>query len=180
MKVKSILMAMSKGIFIALGLLIIHASNVCAQSPAADNSTQPQPPNNNSTPGNPGNSSTKPQAFYIGGENCKGCHPNEYKEYENYKYTKTWVVIKMRGKASDPQCLKCHATGYGKPGGFVSEAETPNLKGKQCESCHGPGSIHANDPGDPVARTTMKQYIKSNDICIQCHVCMKTHKSVDF
>jgi hypothetical protein len=86
----------------------------------------------------------------------------------------------MRGKTSDAKCLKCHTTGYGKPGGFVSEAETPNLKGKQCEACHGPGSIHVDNPEDAVARTTMKKYVTDNNVCIQCHVCMKTHKSVDF
>ena len=33
--------------------------------------------------------------------------------------------------------------GYGKPGGFRSEHETPGLKEPGCEVCHGPGSIHA-------------------------------------
>lgn len=40
----------------------------------------------------------------------------------------------------DANCLPCHTTGYGKPGGFKSIEETPDLAGVQCEMCHGPHS----------------------------------------
>jgi len=118
-------------------------------------------------------------ARYVGVEKCKGCHTKEYKDYESRKFTKAWNVLQMRGKTSDGECLKCHATGYGN-GGFVSEESTPELKYKQCEACHGPGSRHADNPGDSVALEGMKTYIRDKDICIKCHVCMKTHKEADF
>lgn len=41
---------------------------------------------------------------------------------------------------TDANCLPCHTTGYGEPGGFVSVAKTPKLVGIQCEVCHGPGA----------------------------------------
>jgi nitrate/TMAO reductase-like tetraheme cytochrome c subunit len=140
-------------VLLALGFLLFRSSNAVAEG----------------------------QAVYVGVEKCKGCHPTEFKDFDsNFKYAKTWTVIKMRGKTADPECLKCHSTGFGKPGGFVSEEATPYLKGKQCEACHGAGSLHAGNPDDPAARAGMKQYIKDNDICIQCHKCMKTHKGSDF
>ena len=42
-------------------------------------------------------------------------------------------------------CVGCHVTGYGKPGGStVTHVE--NLTAVQCEVCHGPGSKHAAAP----------------------------------
>jgi hypothetical protein len=116
---------------------------------------------------------------YVGVEKCKGCHSKEYNDYQKRKFTKAWNVLVMRGKDKDGECLKCHATGYGE-GGFVSDDVTPNLKYKQCEACHGPGGKHANNPGDPEAMLGMKNYVREKDVCIKCHVCMKTHKDADF
>ena len=61
-------------------------------------------------------------------------------------------------------CYGCHTTGYGKPGGFCSEQETPELKNNGCEVCHGPGSLHAasEDPED------LNTTIDVED-CMTCH-----------
>ncbi len=152
MKKGLVLAVLVSFVFLTLGLFVFHASKASAQS----------------------------QATYVGVDKCKGCHPSEFKDFESRKFSKAWSVLVMRGKDKDGECLKCHATGYGQPGGFVSEEATPNLKFKQCEACHGPGSIHANNPGDQAVKAGMKQYVRDNDVCIKCHVCMKTHKSSDF
>ena len=117
---------------------------------------------------------------YVGAEKCKTCHPQQYKDFESRKFTKAWAVLQMRGKTKDPECLKCHVTGYGKPGGFVSDEETPQLRYKQCEACHGAGLLHSSNPGDAVARQGMKDYVSKTNVCIECHKCMKTHKEADF
>lgn len=117
---------------------------------------------------------------FVGAEKCKGCHPQQYKDFESRKFTKAWAVLSMRGKTKDPECLKCHVTGYGQPGGFVSDEATPHLRYKQCEACHGAGLAHVNNPGDTVARTAMKEYVTKNNVCIECHKCMKTHQDADF
>jgi len=139
-------------VFLTLGLVIFQSSKASAQA----------------------------QGTFVGIDKCKGCHPSEMKDFEGRKFAKAWSVLVMRGKDKDGECLKCHATGYGQPGGFVSDEATPHLKYKQCEACHGPGSLHANSPGDAGAKTAMKAYVKDNDVCIKCHVCMKAHKSSDF
>lgn len=117
---------------------------------------------------------------YVGADKCKGCHPQQYKDFEARKFTKAWAVLQMRGKTKDPECLKCHVTGYGQPGGFISEEETPYLRYKQCEACHGAGGAHASNPGDAASKEVLKNYVKDKDVCVQCHLCMKTHKSADF
>ncbi len=70
-------------------------------------------------------------ADYIGAKKCKACHLKQYK---------AWEKTSSKDYTADPNCLKCHTTGYGKPGGFTSLDETPKLTGVQCEGCHGPGS----------------------------------------
>jgi hypothetical protein len=67
-------------------------------------------------------------------------------------------------EAEYQDCLSCHATGYGQPGGFISESETPHLKNAGCETCHGPGSLHVEteDPEDINSELTMED-------CTRCH-----------
>jgi hypothetical protein len=92
-------------------------------------------------------------ADYISAKKCKACHMKQYKSWSQTKMAssfenlKAGVKVEEKKKAgledkdytTDPKCLKCHTTGYGK-GGFVSMEKTPDLAGVQCESCHGPGS----------------------------------------
>ena len=118
--------------------------------------------------------------LYVGAEKCKGCHPSQFKDFESRKFTKAWSVLQMRGKTKDPECLKCHVTGYGQPGGFVSDQATPQLRYKQCEACHGAGGLHAGNPGNADAKKALKSYVSDKNVCIECHRCMKTHKSDDF
>jgi len=115
---------------------------------------------------------------YVGVEQCAGCHPAEYQDYKQRKFNKSWRVLKMRGADKDEKCLKCHVTGFGQ-GGFISEEKTPHLVGKQCEACHGPGGNHVSNPVDADFKKQMSVVSKQN-ICIECHACMTTHKSNDF
>jgi hypothetical protein len=97
---------------------------------------------------------------YVGATKCKMCHLKQFKTWETTKMAMSFALLKPGIQAAektaagldpeadyttDAQCLGCHTTGYGKPGGFVSLAETPELLGVQCESCHGPGSEYLAD-----------------------------------
>ena len=90
---------------------------------------------------------TENQKSYVGSKACKDCHENEYRNFITYaKKAHSYASIKkMKKGLTDTEfqnCFECHTTGYGKPGGFRSEQETPNLKDAGCEVCHGPGSLH--------------------------------------
>jgi len=91
---------------------------------------------------------------YVGAKKCKACHLKEFNSWSGTRMAKSFELLqpgvsadaKKKAKLSpdkdytaDPVCLACHTTGYGKPGGFVSLASTPDLVGVQCEMCHGPG-----------------------------------------
>jgi hypothetical protein len=95
------------------------------------------------------------QKVYVGPEVCMECHTDQYESYHAFskKAHSYQSVARMEKKVTADElraCYKCHTTGYGEPGGFVSLAETPQLKNNSCESCHGPGSVHAEteDPED--------------------------------
>jgi hypothetical protein len=66
-------------------------------------------------------------------------------------------------KSFDPECLVCHTTGFGKPGGFISEIDTPKLKNVQCEICHGVRLEHAQNPQGGFAG-------EAKAACGKCHV----------
>ena len=90
---------------------------------------------------------------YVGSQACMECHEDQYENYMAYSkkahsYESVKVMRKGLTDAEYQDCLKCHATGYGQAGGFISVDETPELQNLGCESCHGPGSDHA-DSGDP-------------------------------
>ncbi len=96
-------------------------------------------------------------AKYVGAKKCKACHIKQYKSWKKTKMANSFENLKPGVKAdlkkkvnldpdkdytTDASCLKCHTTGYGKPGGFVSVEKTPKLINVQCEACHGPGSLY--------------------------------------
>jgi hypothetical protein len=74
-------------------------------------------------------------------------------------------------------CLRCHTTGYGMVGGFVSFEKTPEMAGVTCEACHGAGGVYvrtvmdAADPnfGSNKAREAGLVYPPTARICRKCH-----------
>lgn len=106
---------------------------------------------------------------YIGSQSCQSCHETEYDNFQQYaKKARSFSSIMIMKKGLTPSeligCYACHTTGYGEPGGFKSEQETPHLKNAGCEVCHGPGSLHV--------QTQDPQHIKGS---LTIHDCEKCH-----
>ena len=109
------------------------------------------------------------EAAYLGSAACRQCHEQEHDNFIKYskKAHSRKNVEKMRPKLTKEElagCYSCHTTGYGKTGGFVSYEKTPQLGDVGCETCHGPGSVHA-DSGEASA-ITRKPDVES---CLVCH-----------
>lgn len=109
-------------------------------------------------------------AKYIGSDKCKICHLKEYKTWSKTKHAKNFDAL-QGDEQKNPDCLKCHTTGYGEPGGFVSVDETPKLKNTGCEECHGPGSAHADVAQNaPDSGEWDKKINKApQNTCAKCH-----------
>ena len=106
---------------------------------------------------------------YVGTEECKDCHAKEYNSFitharKNNSFKSVASMKKGLTEAELKKCFECHTTGYGKPSGFRSEAETPHLKNAGCEVCHGPGSTHVK-AGNP---KEIKGHLTEKD-CEVCH-----------
>ncbi|WP_147822157.1 cytochrome c family protein [Salidesulfovibrio onnuriiensis] len=117
------------------------------------------------------------EARFIGTRQCAECHEEQFENYQKYsKKAHSWESVKIMLSDLKPKeaakCFECHTTGYGKPGGFTSYEATPEMADVGCETCHGPGSLHAED-GDPelISRTPTIQ---------DCQVCHSEERVGDF
>ncbi len=99
---------------------------------------------------------------YLGYPACAGCHQPFIEKWKNTKHAGAFGSLEKAGKSRDPECVKCHTTGYGEEGGFYSGSVTPALVNVQCEVCHGPGKEHAADFTRPMR-------IVAEKTCLRCH-----------
>jgi hypothetical protein len=124
-------------------------------------------------------------ASYVGAKECASCHFDTFMQWRTTKHAKEAFTKLPAAYRADASCLKCHATGYGAPGGFTG-ADTPGLAAVACEACHGPGSMHAKIA---TKLTTKKQLsdaekkqitsaisrVPPGNVCAACHI-DKGHK----
>jgi hypothetical protein len=79
----------------------------------------------------------------------------------NWKKTKhgkeAWASVPAKYQ-SDPECLKCHTTGFGEPGGANASEDVRYLQGVQCEACHSSAGPH---DGEGVS--------DYEERCVRCH-----------
>jgi hypothetical protein len=114
-------------------------------------------------------------ATFIGAETCKTCHPNTYMKWSTTKHAQAYVSLEKDLRPDvvfDAECITCHTTGFEYNSGWRSAAATPQLRGNQCENCHGPASKHISDPRNVDYRTTLKvsaEQADKNGLCIRCH-----------
>jgi len=123
---------------------------------------------------------------YIGSKKCQACHFDQFLKWKKTKHAKSFDLLPAKYQ-TDEKCLKCHTTGYGEPGGYKTIADD-HLKHTSCESCHGPGSKHAeiskpftNKKPSPeeekLARDSIWKMLPKN-VCVSCHTVQGHHDSL--
>jgi hypothetical protein len=115
-----------------------------------------------------------PGATFIGAQACQACHPNTYQKWVSTKHAQAYEKLADKGptRKFDADCISCHATGFEYTSGFRSAELTPNLKGNQCENCHGPASKHAAEPDNKEFSGLLAQAVtnpEKNRLCYRCH-----------
>jgi hypothetical protein len=115
-------------------------------------------------------------AEFVGSEACQGCHPAEYETWAGNPHAQAGRTLAEKGKAGDAECLTCHTTGYGKPGGFPTGAGAlahPDLGRVGCESCHGPGGDHV--PAEATRAGTIVSLTDKCGSCVILQICGGCH-----
>jgi hypothetical protein len=106
-----------------------------------------------------------PPGYRIAGSgSCQKCHEEDHRQWKRSDHARAWDSLRAKQAHVDPDCQRCHTTGYGRPGGFVSAKRSLPLVGVGCESCHGPSAAHAKDPKRPTGYAAA-----ARDRCRDCH-----------
>jgi len=133
---------------------------------------------------------------FVGSEVCKLCHIKQFYSWQATAHAGAYVTLLQKDKHKDPDCLVCHSTGYGMPGGFdpdkpatdakkeVKEGEKEPAKGLKgaktqvplqgvgCECCHGGARHHlgiAIKDRFATARTPLLRSPAAVEDCRRCH-----------
>lgn len=98
---------------------------------------------------------------YAGETACAGCHPRQRAFWAGTRHARAYDTLVKKNSHKDLECIGCHTTGYGMPGGFRLDMDGLDLRNVQCEACHGTGGRHTGK-GD-IRLTT------DAAICRGCH-----------
>jgi hypothetical protein len=102
--------------------------------------------------------------FFVGPETCGSCHKKEFGVFQKMKHAHAYESLRPRRGERNPECLRCHVTGFGFETGFRGIEETPGLACVSCESCHGVGSNHIANPQPGFG--ALKEPAA---LCVRCH-----------
>ncbi|MFQ5494515.1 MAG: cytochrome c family protein [Phycisphaerae bacterium] len=138
---------------------------------------------------------------FVGTKRCRMCHVRQYRDWLDSAKGGSWTAlqpgiapdVKRRAGLSvdadyttDARCLRCHAVGFGRPGGYAipdpdddrSIRRAAALQGVGCEACHGPGSGFVKVMRDiylsertyhPDELHAAGRRIVRSDVCRECH-----------
>lgn len=101
---------------------------------------------------------------YASTATCVSCHMHQFATWAYSKHKNALQSLVERGESDDPECLECHSTGFGEPGGFgeLSKFNLSRLGSVQCEACHGPLKGHPEDANIVISPVT-------ESTCTRCH-----------
>lgn len=99
---------------------------------------------------------------YAGAGACTSCHSTRMAAWAFDPHARALEPLIKAHKEDDTECVACHTTAYGEPGGFakLDAASLDAWKGVQCEACHGPSGGH---PG------ATKVSMPTRETCLGCH-----------
>ncbi len=104
------------------------------------------------------------QPHFVGDEACRDCHEEAFPIWEKSKHHEALKTLEQKGKGLHLDCVGCHVTGWQQPSGVCRIDKLEGHGQVGCESCHGPGSAHVEDP-DHVKADSRREA----KVCTGCH-----------
>lgn len=101
------------------------------------------------------------EPLYHGPADCGACHTAELEQWRGTDHAHAFATLVENGDERNLECVRCHTTGFGRPGGFGDAELTPQLTEVGCQSCHETSREHPYDSADVPAVTP--------DDCLRCH-----------
>lgn len=106
---------------------------------------------------------TEPEAEYVGESTCVECHKETCTLLDKTGHEHAFATLVASGDQYDPECVRCHVTGWGDKGGYLGPDATPGMRNVTCEACHGPGRRHVELMEPTVAGSL------DGGMCLRCH-----------
>ncbi|MGH0034262.1 MAG: multiheme c-type cytochrome [Myxococcota bacterium] len=112
----------------------------------------------------------------VGSDACRSCHEAEYATWAAHPHAHAVDSLASKGEDANAECLACHTTGFGRPGGFPSDGaapDHPDLARVGCESCHGPGGEHVAEGSRKLG--SIVSLGDKCDSCVILQICGSCH-----
>lgn len=114
------------------------------------------------------NARPQPSPDLAGWKSCQECHPSQTTFWKQTKHANAWKTLVKANQHFNQDCLICHVTlqTYDKEvimKNNLLAGLTEEFHNVTCESCHGPGKAHAEQPEQ------IKLASPSEKTCLNCH-----------
>jgi hypothetical protein len=106
----------------------------------------------------------KGQAAFVGTATCAGCHAEPADVWAKTGHAHAFASLVQKHKQYDLDCVRCHVIGVDAPGGVCRVDKVAGKENVGCESCHGAGSLHADNPSVAIGTTE-----PAEATCRGCH-----------
>ncbi|MES2641573.1 MAG: multiheme c-type cytochrome [Myxococcota bacterium] len=103
-------------------------------------------------------------AGYATAAACTSCHRERFNTWAFDPHARAYEALLPRKEELNPECVACHTTGWGQPGGnaTLTAVAMRTWKGVQCEDCHGPSAGHPQ-------RAEVVPRKVTEATCLACH-----------
>ena len=103
--------------------------------------------------------------LYLGAQGCGPCHPSQLAAWQQTPHARAYKTLADNDQQFNTNCLPCHVTGVTMDRANDALSVPENRRGVGCETCHGPGRRHGENPaGPPLTRKP------SPEVCRGCHL----------